>query len=75
MKSAFASLNIQDFFKGLIVAILTALVTFLYNTMDSGELVFNWKQIATTSLTAALAYIIKNYLSNSEGSFLSKESK
>jgi hypothetical protein len=75
MKSAFASLNIQDFFKGLIVAILTALVTFLYNTMDSGELVFNWKQIITTSLTASLAYIIKNYLSNSEGSFLSKESK
>jgi hypothetical protein len=75
MKSAFASLNIQDFFKGLIIAILTALVTFLYNTMDSGELVFNWKQIITTSLTASLAYIIKNYLSNSEGSFLSKESK
>lgn len=74
MKSGFASLNVQDFFKGLIIAVITALVTFLYNTMDSGELVFNWKQIITTSLTAALAYIIKNYLSNSDGGFLKKES-
>lgn len=73
MKSGFASLNVQDFFKGLIIAVITALVTFLYNTMDSGELVFNWKQIITTSLTAALAYIIKNYLSNSDGGFLKKE--
>lgn len=72
MKSGFGKLNVQDFFRGLIIAVLTALVTFLYNTMESGELIFNWKQIATTSLTAALAYIIKNYLSNSEGVFLKK---
>jgi len=72
MKSGFGKLNVQDFFRGLIIAVITALVTFLYNTMDSGELIFNWKQIATTSLTAALAYIIKNYLSNSEGTFLKK---
>jgi len=72
MKSGFGKLNVQDFFRGLIIAVLTALVTFLYNTMELGELVFNWKQIATTSLTAALAYIIKNYLSNSEGAFLKK---
>jgi len=72
MKSCFGKLNVQDFFRGLIIAVLTAIVTFLYTTMESGELVFNWKQIATTSLTAALAYIIKNYLSNSEGAFLKK---
>ena len=45
---------------------------FLYNTMESGEVVFNWKMIGTTALTAALAYIIKNYLSNDEGKFLKK---
>jgi hypothetical protein len=72
MKSGFAKLNIEDFFKGLIVAVLSALVTFLYNTMDSGEVVLNWKMIATTSLSAALAYIIKNYLTNDEGKFLKK---
>jgi len=72
MKSGFAKLNIEDFFKGMIVAVLSALVTFLYNTMESGEVVLNWKMIGTTSLTAALAYIIKNYLSNDEGKFLKK---
>jgi hypothetical protein len=72
MKSGFAKLNIEDFFKGLIVAVLSALVTFLYNTMESGNVVLNWKMIGTTSLTAALAYIIKNYLTNNEGKFLKK---
>lgn len=72
MKSAFARLNVEDFFKGLIVAVLSAVVTFLYNSMESGAVVLNWKAIGTTSLTAALAYIIKNYLSNQEGQFLKK---
>ena len=36
MKSGFGKLNVQDFFRGLIIAVLTALVTFLYNTMESG---------------------------------------
>lgn len=73
MKSAFARLNVQDFFKGLVVAVLSAVVTFLYNTMESGEVVLDWKAIGTASLTAALAYIIKNYLTNSDGNFLKKE--
>lgn len=73
MKSVFASLNVQDFFKGMVVAVLSAVVTFLYNSMESGTVVLNWKAIATTSITAALAYIIKNYLTNSEGLFLKKE--
>lgn len=72
MKSVFGSINVQDFFKGLIVAVLTAIVTFLYNTMESGAIVFNIKQLLVTSLSAALAYIIKNYLSNEEGVFLKK---
>ena len=72
MKSVFGSINLQDFFKGLIVAVLTAIVTVLYSTIESGAIVFNVKQLLVTSLSAALAYIIKNYLSNEEGVFLKK---
>lgn len=72
MNSTIGSLNVQDFFKGLIVAVLTAIVTFLYGTIQNGEIVFDWKQIAITSLSAALAYIIKNYLTGTEGKFLKK---
>jgi hypothetical protein len=56
----------------LIVAVLTAIVTVLYSTIESGAIVFNVKQLLVTSLSAALAYIIKNYLSNEEGVFLKK---
>lgn len=72
MNSPMGTLNVQDFFKGLIIAVLTAVVTFLYGTIDSGQIVLNWKQIAITSLSAALAYIIKNYLTGADGKFLKK---
>lgn len=72
MKSVFGSVNVQDFFKGLVVAVLTAIVTVLYNTIEQGAIVFNVKQLLVTSLSAALAYIIKNYLTNEEGIFMKK---
>lgn len=72
MKSVFGSVNVQDFFKGLVVAVLTAIVTVLYNTIEQGAIVFNVKQLLVTSLSAALAYIIKNYLTNEEGVFMKK---
>lgn len=75
MNSTFLSLNTKDFIKGLLVAVLSAVVTILYNTIQTGSLDFDWKQIGVMALTSALAYIMKNLFSNSTGTFLKKESK
>jgi hypothetical protein len=75
MNSTFLSLNTKDFIKGLLVAVLSAIVTILYNTIQTGSLDFDWKQIGVMALTSALAYIMKNLFSNSTGGFLQKESK
>jgi len=75
MNSTFLSLNTKDFIKGLLVAVLSAVVTILYNTIQTGSLEFDWKAIGITALTSALAYIMKNLFSNSTGGFLQKESK
>lgn len=73
MKSSIFTLNKSDFLKGLIIAVITAVITILYNTVQVGSLSFDWKAISTAAASAALAYIMKNLLTNSEDEFLKKE--
>ena len=73
MNSSIFTLNKADFFKGLVIAVLTAVITLLYNTVQTGTLDFDWKAISTAAVSAALAYIMKNLLTNSSGEFLKKE--
>jgi GTPase Era involved in 16S rRNA processing len=75
MKSTFLSLNTTDFLKGLVVAVLTSVLTIIYTSLQTGSLVFDWKTIATTALTSAIAYVSKNLLTNSKEQFLIKEQK
>lgn len=73
MNSTFLTLNKKDFIKGLVVAVLTAVISVLYTTIENGSLEFNIKSIVTSALAAALAYIMKNALTNSDDQFLKKE--
>jgi hypothetical protein len=73
MQSTFLNLNSSDFIKGLIMAVLSTVITVVYQTVEAGSLVFDWKAIGTMALTSALAYIMKNIFTNSTGGFLKRE--
>jgi hypothetical protein len=73
MNSTFLNLNSSDFIKGLIMAVLTTVITVIYQTVEAGSLVFDWKSIGTMALTSALAYIMKNLFTNSTGKLFGKE--
>jgi len=73
--STFLNLNSSDFIKGLIMAVLSSVITVVYQTVEAGSLVFDWKAIGTMALTSALAYIMKNLFTNSTGKLFAKESK
>jgi len=73
MNSTFLTLNTTDFLKGLLMAVLSSVITIIYQTVEAGSLVFDWKAIGTMALTAALAYIMKNLFTNSAGKFFGKE--
>lgn len=73
MNSTLFTLDNKDFIKGLLVAVLSAVITILYNTIETGSLNFDWKAIGTMALTSALGYILKNLLTNSTGQFLKKD--
>jgi putative flippase GtrA len=75
MKSTFLNLNLKDLVKGFIVAIVTALLTGIYQVIQSGG-VFDWitiKPVVIASVGAGISYIIKNYLTNSNDEILKKD--
>jgi hypothetical protein len=46
----------------------------MYQTIQTGSLVFDWKSIGTVALMSALGYILKNLVTNSNDEFLKKDS-
>lgn len=73
--SDFLKLNWADFGKGLLIAVLSAIFTVIYTTVQAGSLTFDWKAIGVTALASALAYISKNLFSNSNNELGKTESK
>jgi len=57
------SLNIRDILRGLLMAVLTPAVFIIQQSLDKGELIFNWKQVGIAAVAGGVAYLIKNFLS------------
>lgn len=76
MKSNFLNLNFRDLAKGLLTAIITAISAYLYEAIQSGDLTaIDWKFVGTTALIAAIGYLTKNLLTNSDGEPLKTEAE
>jgi EamA domain-containing membrane protein RarD len=75
--SIFGKLNLQDIIKGSILAVITAIITALYQIVQAGSLptVSDLQTIGTVALGAALSYLLKNWLTNSNGNFAKPEVK
>lgn len=56
------ALQLRDFLKGGLIAVLAAVVPVIQSTIEAGELKFNWVAIGSTALSAFVAYIAKNFL-------------
>ena len=68
-------LDAHDFLKGLIVAVLTALLGGLYQLLQAGGDItwLNFKPVLMASAAAGISYLLKNLLSNSEDQFAINE--
>jgi len=75
MKSKLFNLNVKDVIKAIILTFITALLTGIYQILQTGTLL-TWeslKPVVISSIAAALGYIIKNVLTNSKDQFLTNE--
>ena len=75
--SDFLRLAKSDYIKGLIVAVATAVLATAYEILQSGISLSKAQLIliGKTAIAAAIAYLIKNGLTNSKDQFLTKEPK
>jgi len=65
-KSPIYSLNWNDALKGLLMAVGTPAILIIQQTIANGALTFNWKQVGMAAIAGGVAYLIKNFFTNSE---------
>lgn len=77
MNSKLFTLDGKDLLKGLILAVITAILTGIYQIVQTNA-ALDWatfKPIATATVLAVISYLIKNLATNSNGQFLQAEAK
>jgi hypothetical protein len=73
----FLSLDERDALKGAIVAAGTSVLTALVTALNAGQLpaVADLKTIGLAGLSAGIAYLVKNFLTNSKNELAKPEPK
>ena len=74
--SEFLKINGRDIIKSLIMAFIGSVITAVYAIIkDGGSLPSGdqWKTILTMGIASALAYLVKNFFTNSNDEFLTKD--
>lgn len=75
MNSVFGKLNLNDFLKGFVVASLTSILNGLVVVIGGGSLptLAQLQSIAMVGLSAGIAYLAKNLVTNTNGEMLKKD--
>jgi hypothetical protein len=72
MDSKLFSINLKDFGRGAIVVIFTAVLGFLYQLIQDKGLhitTADMQELLKVAITVFIAYLGKNFFSNSDGQF------
>lgn len=64
----------NDFVKGLILTVIVAALTVIQNSVSAGTLHIDWNIMATTTITTAIAYLLKNLGTGSGGRLFTNSS-
>lgn len=72
MKSKFFNFNVLDFIKGLVVAVLTAVLSGVYDILSAGGAV-TVKSILLPAALSLISYLLKNLFTNSQDKILTPE--
>lgn len=59
--SNFLSLGVKDILRGLLIAVLTPILVLIQQSIEAGNLVFEWKSLLIAGVGGGLAYLIKNF--------------
>ncbi len=75
MKSPFLTIDSRDFFKGLFIAFLTAVLTGILKMFET-DAAWDWitlKPVLVAGVCAAISYLLKALVSNSKDEMFTRE--
>lgn len=58
-------LDWRDIGKGIVMAVLVPALLIVQQSLDRGELTFNWKAIAMAAIAGGVGYLLKNISTSS----------
>lgn len=64
MKSGLFSLKLNDWLRGLLLAVVVPVLLAVQQSLSEGSLTLNWKQLGMTAVASLVAYLVKNFLTN-----------
>ena len=67
------SFQLNDFWKGLVIAVLMAVLTVVYETLQKGTLNINWNTVLIAGIGAGVSYLLKNFATGKGGRMLSNK--
>lgn len=73
MNSTLGLLNWKDALKGLVMAVLSAVLTIVITEIQAGQI--DWNKVGTVALITTLSYILKQIGTDSQGNVLGIGSK
>lgn len=66
-------IKLSDWSRGLIVAIIMTPLTIIYQSVNAGTLVFDWKAVLAAALGGGIAYLLKNLGTGENGKLLTNK--
>ena len=66
-------IQLSDFWRGLIIAVLMAVLTVVYETIQAGSLNISWNAVLLAGIGAGISYLLKNMMTGSGGKILSNK--
>ena len=71
MFSKLWTIKLSDWQRGLVIAVIMAVITTIYEGLQSGTV--NWKTVLTVAIGAGLSYFGKNFITGSNGKILTNK--
>ncbi len=72
MFTKLGTIKFSDFGRGLVVAIITAPLTIIYDTVTVTPMIltFDWKKILGAAIAGGVGYLLKNFVTGKKGNLL-----
>ncbi len=67
------SVKMNDWQRGLVVAILSGPFGIIYDSVMAWSFVFDWRSIAKSAVVGLLAYLGKNFITGAKGNILTNK--